>query len=159
MNPITQAGLATKVIGGKQYVIKLLPALKSLGLFGQILSTIGPSLAAAFDKSRTMDFVLPEDDMTMYEIALAFCTQMDKVDLELLGGELLNNCQCGGKTLDLQNDTCDDILGLFEFALERNFGDRFLAYFKAKGWEIPTLKDLIPTHKAPETPEDSKTES
>lgn len=142
-----QSGFKTVTIKEKQYTYELLPALTAARVGVSLLEMFLPALGSAVDGFRRKDYVLPEEDNILSEIALQLTMSLGKADVVDVIQTMMFNVTCGStKVTDLNRHFQGDLSGmilLLEDTLKENFGELFLGYCKAKGFAIPSLKDLF----------------
>lgn len=155
-----QSGFRTVEINGKKYTYELLPALTAARVGVNLLEMFLPAVGSAVDGFRRKDFILPEDDNILSEIALQLTLSLGKTDIVSVISQLLFNVSVGsGKLSDLDRHFQGNLSGLIllvEDSLKENFGELFLGYCKAKGLEIPSLKDLFQRGQVEQNIEDSQ---
>lgn len=155
-----QSGFKTVDINGKKYTYELLPALTAARVGVNLLEMFLPAVGSAVDGFRRKDFVLPEDDNILSEIALQLTMSLGKADVVQVISDMLFNVSCGAaKVSDLDRHFQGNLSGLIllvEDTLKENFGELFLGYCKAKGFVIPSLKDLFQRGQIEQSTENSQ---
>lgn len=153
-----QSGFKTVEINGKSYTYELMDSYPALLVGGALLETFLPAFGAIGDGIRKKDMIMPEEDNIMSEIALQLATSMGKTNLVDIVKQLLFNVTCGSTSVkDISKHFKGNLSGmilLVEDALKENFGELFLGYCKAKGFDLPSLKDLISLGQAVQNTEE-----
>lgn len=141
-----QLGIRNIKINGTNYGLKLMPAFPAMELAKQILTFVGPTLSAIFDKMRTADDVLPEEDMTFTEISYVLVRQLKDIQLTSVMKQLLDGLVVDGKQVDPDEHfrgKLKDMLLVLEFSIKENgILDFFTDFLREKGLPIPSLGEL-----------------
>ena len=133
---MVEEGCVSKVIGGKKYVIQMLPALQGVSLAKRILKSVVPLLGIWADGDKKEGFILPEDDNLFAELAIMFTGKLDDLNVEEVIVALTAGLTCDGKEVDFNTHfrkNYAELLLVLEEALKENFGSFFVDYLEAKG--------------------------
>jgi len=156
---VNATGVKTFEVGGNIYSITLLPASKGLVVGTQLLKVFAPVLGIMADKNTGDDgFTLPDEQTMFYEASTVLVSGMENIDILelvtlLLAGLKFNN---EGVVFDTHfRGKYGELLLVLETALKENFGDFLSSYLKAKGLEIPTLRDMMKPKVQPQDESDS----
>ena len=132
-------------IGSNSYTITLLPARQGMKIGTEILQMIAPILGAILDDDQNKDVRF--DGSTLFtEIALHLVNHIDSNKVVGVVDSVLAELYKGSHKVDYDiefSGRLPQLITLVEHALRENFGDFFTSYFKEKGFEIPSLKELM----------------
>lgn len=147
-------GVRSTTINGHTYTLQLMPAFPAMEMAKDVLNLLGPVLSAIFDKIRTSDTLLPEDDMTFTEISMVLVRQLKELQLSSLMVQLLDGLIVDGKKVDPNiyfRGKLKDMLSVLEFSIKENgILDFFIDFLREKGLEIPSLREIQDLVKKPE---------
>lgn len=141
----TSSMMRTKIIGDQTYAIVLLPARKAFKIGTEILQMVAPVIGALLDDDKNQDIRF-EGSTLFTEIALHIVNHINSDKLLSICDTLLAEVYKGSQQVDIDNEfkgKLPKMVTLLEFALKENFGDFFTSYFKEKGFEIPSLEELL----------------
>lgn len=154
MNAVTQAanslGVRQVQIGGRLYTLNLMPAIKGFTLGTKLVKTVLPAIGSYFDR-REPDPLFPEEQNLWATAATLLVREMDALELEALIATLLEGLIVDGAQANIDTVFAGhygQLLSVIEWSLKENCGDFFTEYFKVKGIEIPSLKEMMELAKA-----------
>lgn len=156
---VANSGFKTTTIKGTTYMFELLPAFPAAEVGAKLIELLGPSFGALFDGIRREEYILPDESTICSEVAIELSKSLGKADVISIIKLMLYNVQVNGRKIDVDNHFKGDLSGfvqLVEAALKENFGESFLDYCEAKGFVIPSLKDLKILGQREQTTEDSQ---
>ena len=166
MNTVEQAaynlGQRTQQIGERSYTLTLMPAIKGFTLGTKLVKSLLPALGSYFDRKDPHP-LFPEEQNLWATAASLLVRELDSLEVEEIISTLL-----GGLSVDGSKANIDivfaghygQLLSVIEWSLKENCGDFFTEYFKGKGIEIPSLKEMwaqAQVQQEAPTPEESET--
>jgi len=135
--------IRTIKINGVNYTITTLGARQGIKRGTEILQMMAPILGAIMDDDTNATFA----DSTLFtEIAIHLATRIDSDKILEIVDELLSGLYRGSQSINYDEEfsaRLEDLVQVIEFALRENFGGFFSNFFRAKGLEIPSLKELM----------------
>jgi hypothetical protein len=149
---LAEEGYVVTDIKGKQYSIKLLPAMQGVALANRIIRAVMPAIGAWFDGDKKEDFILPEDNNMFTEIALLLSSKLEDVGLEEIIKALCAGLKCNGEVVDFDSHfraNYSSLLLVIETAMKENFGSFFTEYLGAKGVSLQEVKGAFEALKTP----------
>lgn len=136
----------SKIIDGKQYSIFLARTDDGLSVATEIIRFAAPVFAVIMDNDTNEDIRM-EESTFFSQIAAHICLNLTSESLIQMVEKLLDGAYCGShKIEDWRDHFAGDYFGLtsiLEWSLRENFGDFFIKTFKARGFEIHTLKAMF----------------
>ena len=149
---LAEEGYVTTTIKGKQYSIRLLPAMQGVALANRLIRGVMPSLGAWLDGDRRSDFILPEDDNMFTEIALLLSSKLEDIGIEEIIKVLCIGLKCNGEEVNFDTHfraNYSDLMLVIETAMKENFGSFFIDYLEAKGISLQEIKETFTASKTP----------